>query len=94
MKEQEVQKKIIKYLEGKGCYVVKVITANKSGVADLLFCKDGFFYACEVKAKGKKNTITKLQDHHLTYVKKTGGKAFVADCLEDVKKELGYKDEN
>jgi len=33
--EQDIQRKIIKYLEAKGAYVVKVISASKSGVPDI-----------------------------------------------------------
>jgi len=85
MKEQDLQKKIQKYLEEKGCYVVKVISANKNGVPDLLFCMDGKFNAIEVKAPGKLSTLSKLQAYHLELIKKTGGVAIVADSLETVK---------
>lgn len=50
-KESSLQSKIIKYLESKGCYVVKtggIGTGN--GCPDLLFFYEGFYGALEVKA--------------------------------------------
>ena len=87
--ESKIQAEIIKYLESKNYYVVKVIKANKSGVPDILFCKDGRFMACEVKAKGKKSKVTELQKFHLELIRNSGGKAIVADCLWDVMEEFG-----
>jgi Holliday junction resolvase len=83
--EKKIQKEIIKYLEGKGYYVVKVVVANKSGVPDILFCKDGKFCAIEVKATGKKKNVTELQKLHLKMIRDSGGTAIVSDSLEEVK---------
>ena len=86
--ESTLQRKISKYLESLGCYVVKVVVANKTGVPDLVFCYDGKFMACEVKRKGLKRNVTKLQQYHIDLINKTGGLAFVADSLDDVKLHL------
>ena len=51
--ESEIQTEITKYLESRGYYVIKIIRANKSGVADLAVCADGKYIAIEVKAVGK-----------------------------------------
>lgn len=85
LSEQQIQNKITKHLESKGYYVVKVIKANKSGVPDILFCKDGKFCAIEVKAKGKKKNTTELQKLHLEMIKKSGGIAVVSDDVEEIK---------
>lgn len=85
MKESALQFKIIKYLESKNYYVVKVIMANKSGVPDILFCKDGKFCAIEVKAPGKKNNVTELQQHHLYLIQASGGTSLVSDSLTEIK---------
>ncbi len=82
--ESAIQREIINYLEDKGCYVIKIIRANKAGVSDLAVCYDGRFYAIEVKAEGKKNGATHLQKHHQSLVVKSGGRAFIADSLWDV----------
>jgi len=86
--EQQIQKEITDYLESKKYYVVKVVRANKSGVPDILFCKDGKFCAIEVKRKGKKSKVTELQKLHLQMIKQSGGKAIVADDLFDVIEEF------
>ena len=87
--EKDVQKEIVKYLEGEGHYVVKGIKANKSGVSDLLVCTNkGKFYAIEVKDVGKKKNVTKLQMWHIDKINEVGGVAFVADSIENVKEYL------
>jgi Holliday junction resolvase len=88
MNESEIQKEIINYLESNRYYVVKVIRANKNGVPDILFCKDGKFCAIEVKAKGKKSNVSELQKVHIHLINASGGKAIVADCLYDVMEEF------
>lgn len=82
--EQQLQKEITDYLESQKYYVVKVIRANKNGVPDILFCKDGKFCAIEVKRKGKKSKVTELQKLHLQMITGSGGKAIVADDLWEV----------
>ena len=85
MTEQTIQKKIIKWLEGEGYYVVKVVSANKSGVPDLLVCVDGIFVGIEVKKPETKNNVSKLQKYHLDLIQKSGGKSTVAWDLDMVK---------
>lgn len=88
MKEQLIQHKIIKYLESKGCYVVKVIQASKSGVPDILACIKGRFVALEVKKPDTVNNTSKLQVYNLNKIKESGGKGYVVSCIEDVRKLL------
>ena len=85
--ESQIQTEIIKYLEDKGYYVIKIVRANKQGVSDIAVCADGKFIAIEVKATGKKKTVTHLQKFHLELVTMSGGKAFVADSVWDVMEE-------
>lgn len=84
MTESRIQIEILRWLERNDCYVVKIVLANKSGVPDIIFCKDSKFYAVEVKATGKKKNTTKLQDMNLEKIIASGGKAIVADRLSDV----------
>lgn len=86
--EQQLQKEITDYLESQKYYVVKIVRANKSGVPDILFSKDGKFCAIEVKAKGKKSKVTELQKLHLEMIRASGGTAIVADELWDVMEEF------
>jgi Holliday junction resolvase len=81
MKEQDIQKKLIKKLEARGCYVVKVITANKAGVPDILACCNGKFIAIEVKRPN--GVVSELQKAHLAMVEAAGGKATVAYSASD-----------
>ena len=84
MKESLVQAKIIKYLQNRHAYVVKVITASKAGVADLLVCYKGLFIAIEVKAPGKLGTQSELQKANATMVRASGGVSLLVDNLQDV----------
>lgn len=85
MKESALQNKVIKYLEDKGAYVVKVIAASKSGVPDLLVCYKGKFISIELKAPGKLKEVTPLQIYNRNLVIQSGGTAIIADNLETVK---------
>jgi Holliday junction resolvase len=88
MKEQDVQKKIINYLESLGAWTVKTISTNKRGTPDVLACLNGRFIAIEVKAKGKMSTLTPIQKYQLDLIEKSGGIAIAADSLEKVKEIL------
>lgn len=86
--EKDVQTKIIKYLKGKGYYVVKTIMTNRIGTPDILACRpDGQFVAIEVKDVGKKHTATPLQKDNLDTISKCNGIAILADCIDDLIKE-------
>jgi len=85
MKEQDIQRKIIKYLETNGAYVVKVVSATKSGVPDILACIEGKFVAIEVKTPKTINNVSRLQKYNLTAIEAAGGKAIVAKSLDDIK---------
>ena len=86
MKEQQLQAKIIKYLTGKGAYVVKVITASKAGVPDILACLNGVFYGVEVKVGTNKPSA--LQKHNLLMIQQAGGVGILAYSVEDVAKVI------
>ena len=87
MTEQQIQKKIITYLEKQGCYVVKVITASKAGVPDLLACCGGQFYGLEVKTPIGRPS--KLQLANVAKIVTAGGVAKIARSVDDVKEVLG-----
>lgn len=86
MKEQTFQKKLIKLLEKQGFYVVKVISANRSGVPDIIACSpEGMFYAFEVKVGNNKPTA--LQIYNIDKINANNGHAFVINP-ENFKKIL------
>lgn len=84
MKEQTIQSKIIKHLEGKGAYVVKVTSANKAGVPDVLACLDGKFIGVEVK--NETGRPTELQLYNIRRIISAGGVAGVCRSVADVEK--------
>lgn len=85
MKEQQIQKKIINYLEDEGYYVVKVVIATKAGVPDILACVNGKFIGIEVKTPNTKTNISSLQEYNLDKIHYTGGKSLVAWNVDMVK---------
>ena len=84
LREQNIQTKILKYLNECGYYTVKVVSATKAGVPDILTCVSGKFVAFEVKANATKKP-TELQNYNLTAIKNSGGYAYVVYNLEQVK---------
>ena len=88
MKEQDIQKKFIRYVEGEGGYVVKVISASKAGVSDLIICLEGKFISLEVKTPKTKSNVSKLQAYHLSKVEEAGGIAGVAWDMESLREVL------
>lgn len=85
MKEQDIQRKIIKYLESVGAYVVKVVASNKSGTPDILACYRGIFLAIEVKRHETKTNVSELQEYNIKKIKEAGGVAIVSWDLDAVK---------
>lgn len=84
MTEQQIQNKIIKYLKTIA-YVVKIISASKSGIPDLLVLYKGKFIALEVKTPDKKNNVSDLQEHNINEIIRNGGLAYVVWELNQVK---------
>ena len=95
MKEQDYQRKLVKYLESLGAYVVKVVAASKKGVPDILACYKGKFIAVEVKTPTTRSNTTKLQEYNLKKVQQAAGYATVAvepKDLEEIINEIDGKD--
>ena len=86
MSEQKLQSKIIKYITAIGGYPVKVITASKAGVPDILACINGRFYGIEVKFGNNKPSA--LQKQNLAKIDLTGGVGVLAYSVEDVIKAV------
>lgn len=98
LKEQQIQKDIMDYLELKHAVVVKVnntgirkedgsyIPPRQKGISDLLVCFQGKFYAIEVKVPGNKTSI--FQEEFLQNVRRAKGIAFVAYSIDDVMKHI------
>lgn len=92
MTEQQIQKKIINYLESEGCYVVNGIY-SKAGIPDLIGCYKGMFFGIEVKTPEKQTNVSKLQEYNLKRIKTCGGESIVVWTVEQVKdfiKRINY----
>lgn len=68
LSEQAYQNKVIKALEERGYYVLKLITTNKNGIPDLLALKQCEVWFIEVKARGGR--ISPLQEYREKELKK------------------------
>lgn len=79
MTEQQIQKQIQDYLSSIGAYAIKVQSANRAGVPDILACHNSHFYAFEIKRPGE--SPSPLQLHHQSLIHQSGGKAFIVDNL-------------
>ena len=104
MKEQDYQRKIVDYLATQDTYTVKVITASKKGVPDIVGCLPitkemamkhfetydtlGVFMAVEVKTPRTINNTSKLQDYNLAKINEAGGIAIVAWSVDAVSEVL------
>ena len=84
MQEQTIQKSIIKYLKTIS-YVVKIISATKAGVLDVIVCYKGRFIAFEVKTPDTKDDTSDLQEYNIREIIKNGGLAYVVWDLKQVK---------
>lgn len=81
MKEQSIQAKILKHLKANGFYTVKVITASKAGISDILACSpNGIFWSIEVKKPG--GVVSDIQKYNLRQVLKRNGIAFHAHSYD------------
>jgi len=89
MTEQQIQKKITNYLESQGCYVVKVVSATKAGVPDILGCYEGVFFGIEVKTPRTAGNVSKLQEYNLDKIREADGHSIVAWSVEQVEEFIG-----
>lgn len=85
--EKTFETKIRKYLESKGCYVIKYFANGftKAGIPDLICCINGFSVWIEVKAQNGKPSP--LQIHNREKIRTAGGMSIILypDQFEDFK---------
>jgi Holliday junction resolvase len=86
VKESVIQRQILTWLKANGYYAVKTISTNRNGTPDILTCVNGRFVGIEVKTEIGKTS--KLQDYQIKAIIESGGHAFVARSLDDVKNVL------
>lgn len=87
--ENYFQKKVIKYLEEQGAYVLKthVSSFQKQGEPDLTCCYKGRYLAFELK-KDENSKASKLQEYKLKKIRLAGGIAIKVDNIKQVEEVL------
>ena len=87
MKEQDIQSLIIKGLQARNYYVIKIMVASKAGVPDIIACSPtGRFIAIEVKCPGE--LLSKLQEVNIRKIRKCQGISFIATSWKDVLNQI------
>ena len=86
MLESALQYNILKRLKEIGFWTVKTIACNKDGVPDILACKDGRFYAFEVKTC--EGVVSCRQEREILKIGRAGGIACVVRSVEELNKIL------
>ena len=91
MTEQQIQSKLIKELETKGYYVIKLISTNKNGIPDLIAIpRDSNVEFYEVKRpKGK---VSKLQDYRIKELTAHGIKVEIYKGIESNDNAQAHQD--
>ena len=89
MTEQQLQKKIVSYIESlPNSYVIVTIATNRKGTPDIIACINGLFYAFEIKLPTALDTVTPIQKVTIEKIKKAGGKAYIINSVEQIKRIL------
>ena len=70
-----MQSKIIKELESKGYYLIKLIKTNKNGIPDLLAIKKNEI--CFIEVKRKDGKLSKIQEYRIRELQSNGFKVDV-----------------
>lgn len=89
-KEKQIENQIKKWLEQQGYWWMKVHgdLFQKAGVPDILACINGRFVGIEVKRPGGK--VSALQEYNIEQIRASGGVAFVATSIEEVRFNLDH----
>jgi Holliday junction resolvase len=79
--EAVIKDKVKAFLKAKGVWFFMPVSNGMGamGVPDLICCANGRFVAIEVKAPGKRNNTTVLQDKQIMGIHQAGGVAVVVD---------------
>jgi Holliday junction resolvase len=86
--EKHIENQIKRYLDNLGVWYMKVHGSmyQKSGVPDIIACINGTFIGIEVKRPG--GVVSSLQQYNIDEIHRSGGVAFVAYSVEDVRRQL------
>lgn len=89
--EKKIENQIKSYLKSINAYFLKVHgnSMQPAGTPDLLCCVNGHFVAIEVK-KSKGGVVSELQEAKIKQIQQSGGIAFIARSVDDVKQKIQY----
>lgn len=83
MTEQQLQSKIIKYLQSYGWLTIKTISLSTSGWPDIFAFRNGQAIFIEVKNPNRTNHATALQQHRIYQLQSQGFKASIIYNFEE-----------
>ena len=89
-KEADFQKKVLSWLKKQGCFALKYEqnATTRAGVADVFFCKEGFYGWIECK-KAKNSPLRPGQKEFIMKMSEWSyGKIVFPENWEETKKEL------
>lgn len=86
--EKQIENQIKRYLDSLGVWYMKVHGSmyQKAGVPDIICCIKGKFIGIEVKRPG--GIVSPLQQFNINEIHRSGGVAFVAYSVEDVRQQF------
>ena len=87
--ETRLKNKVVQFIRTHypSAWVYKASDRFTSGIPDLILCKEGLFYAIELKVGS--NKATPIQGYVMRQIVSAGGRAVVCRSVEDVKRLIG-----
>jgi Holliday junction resolvase-like predicted endonuclease len=82
MNEQQIQTKILNYLQAKGFVTMKTIVTNRAGILDIIACSPQGKY-WEIEVKTPEGLASRLQTLRVEKVRQNNGVSFIAYGFED-----------
>jgi len=89
--ETKLKNQVIEYLrrELPSAWFYKSADRFTSGIPDLIICKEGMFYAIELKVSS--NKATPIQEYVMREIRKAGGRVEVCRSVEEVRNFITRK---
>ena len=86
LSETRLKNKVVQFIRKNypDAWVYKASDRFTSGIPDLIICKEGLFYAIELKVGS--NKATPIQGYVMRQIRVAGGRACVCRSVEDVKR--------
>ncbi len=83
--ETELKRRVIQFIKKQypDAWIYKAADRFTSGIPDLLLCKQGRFYAVELKVG--RNDVTPIQEFVIRKIREAGGRVCVCRSVEEVR---------